>query len=125
MLPVDLGIPSQRVMLFDEQRKASKLEVNFEFIDKVRDTARVRQAEYQRRLSRYFNKKVRPRRSSPKKSEREQDRSNRQVLTKLGGTLSDQRNGGDDLFLLGAPRWKQSPTSMECRESKEILPIEL
>ena len=65
VLPLEVGLLSDRVKLYDEQTNDTKLREDLDLLPELRDRAAVLMANYQQRISRYYNKKVRPREYLP------------------------------------------------------------
>ena len=61
VLPLEVGTPSHRVANYNDQANSPGLRENLDLIDEVREAARVKLVEYQRRMARYYNSQVRPR----------------------------------------------------------------
>ena len=58
IIPVEVGIASLRWEAFHEGSNDNKLRVNLDYLDKARDRASHKMAEYQQKMSEYYNKRV-------------------------------------------------------------------
>ncbi|GMH01827.1 hypothetical protein Nepgr_003666 [Nepenthes gracilis] len=58
MVPVEMGMPSLRIECFDPATNERRLRESLDLLSEVRDTARLRTAAYQQRVTRYYNKRV-------------------------------------------------------------------
>ena len=58
VIPVEVGVASTKRTTFSEEGNDDKLRVNLDCLDKVRDKASSRMAEYQRKMAKYYNKRV-------------------------------------------------------------------
>ncbi|KAJ4713136.1 Retrovirus-related Pol polyprotein from transposon 17.6 [Melia azedarach] len=61
VIPAEVGMPTFRVLHFDEVSNMAQLDAALDLLDEKRDQAQVRVAAYQRRVSKYYNAKVKPR----------------------------------------------------------------
>ncbi|GAV58361.1 hypothetical protein CFOL_v3_01895 [Cephalotus follicularis] len=61
MIPVEIGVHSPRVVHFNEANNEERLRNLFDLVEELRDKATIRVAAYQKRVSRYYNKRVNPR----------------------------------------------------------------
>ena len=58
VIPIELKLPSARVVAFDEQRNPQDLKANLDLSKEKRKTARVRMAAYKQKVARYYNSRV-------------------------------------------------------------------
>ena len=63
--PVEVGIKSPRVELASEQHNDEALRLNLELLDEKREQVQQRTEEYQRKIARYYNQRVKPRSYAP------------------------------------------------------------
>ncbi|KAK3034315.1 hypothetical protein RJ639_032655 [Escallonia herrerae] len=61
LIPVEIGLPSLRLCTYDPDKNDEALRCNLDRLDKQRDRAQIRLAAYQQRVSRYHNRRIRPR----------------------------------------------------------------
>ncbi|KAL2453741.1 Rve domain-containing protein [Abeliophyllum distichum] len=57
MSPVEIGLPSPRRLLFNDQANNESMS-SLDLLSEKRDDSQTRLASYQRKMARYFNKKV-------------------------------------------------------------------
>ena len=55
MIPIELKLPSVRVVAFDEQRNSQDLKANLDLLEEKRETAQVRMVAYKQKVARYYN----------------------------------------------------------------------
>ena len=58
VIPVEVGVASTRRTTFNEVENDDKLQVNLDCLDEVRDKASSRMTEYQWKMAKYYNKRV-------------------------------------------------------------------
>ena len=58
VIPVEVGVASTRRTTFNEEGNDDKLRLSLDCLDEVRDKASSRMAEYQRKMAKYYNKRV-------------------------------------------------------------------
>ncbi|XP_052172285.1 uncharacterized protein LOC127788213 [Diospyros lotus] len=56
LIPVEIGVPTLRVELFDPESNEQSLRDNLHLLDEFRDQARIRQAAYNQLIERYYNR---------------------------------------------------------------------
>jgi len=61
LIPVEIGVPTLRVEHFDPESNEQGLRNNLDTVEELREEARVRQAVYNQRIERYYNRRVRAR----------------------------------------------------------------
>ena len=61
LIPVEVDLESPRVQAFQEGENSERLRENLDMIDELRDKAVTQLAAYQRRVSSYYNERVKPR----------------------------------------------------------------
>ncbi|GKV15225.1 hypothetical protein SLEP1_g26025 [Rubroshorea leprosula] len=61
VIPIEIGVPSFRVIHFDEGRNGQLLRENLDLLDDVREEARLRTLVYKQKIANFYNKRVRPR----------------------------------------------------------------
>ena len=61
MLPIEVKIPTIRALTYDQTSNHSQLEETLDLIEERRNEAQFKNAAYQQRATRYFNKRVRDR----------------------------------------------------------------
>ncbi|KAJ4720741.1 Retrovirus-related Pol polyprotein from transposon opus [Melia azedarach] len=61
VIPAEVGMPTFRALHFDEVSNVTQLDAALDLLEEKRDQAQVRVAAYQRRVSKYYNAKVKPR----------------------------------------------------------------
>ncbi|XP_077232629.1 uncharacterized protein LOC143869981 [Tasmannia lanceolata] len=61
VIPVDIGVPSPRVVDFNEQLNGDGLRVNLDLLEELREESQIRAAAYKQKVSRYHDTKIRPR----------------------------------------------------------------
>ena len=127
VIPVEIGLTSWRTNHHDEDSNNSQLRLNLNLLDENRDQAEVKTTAYQKRMARYYNRRVKYKefgRPSIEKSDSCHQRSNpgktrahvgktiqdRQVLQK--GHLSPREDGRHC-----------TSTPLEYRTPKEVLPV--
>ena len=59
MIPAEFEVTSQRRATFDPEENAQLLAHNLDLLEEARETTRLRMATYQRRVARYYNRRVR------------------------------------------------------------------
>ena len=55
---MEVGVASTRRTTFSEEENDDKLGVNLDYLDEVRDKSSSRMAEYQQKMAKYYNKRV-------------------------------------------------------------------
>ena len=65
VIPLEVGSPSLRVNFYHDQRNDLYLRENLDLVEELREKARLRTTEYQRRMARYYNRQVRERHFLP------------------------------------------------------------
>ncbi|GKV48647.1 hypothetical protein SLEP1_g55446 [Rubroshorea leprosula] len=60
VIPVEMGVPSLRVTHFDATRNEQLLRENLDFLDEIREEARLRTLAYKQKLANSYNRQVRP-----------------------------------------------------------------
>ena len=58
VIPVEVGVASTRRTAFNEEGNDEKLRLSLDCLDEVTDKASSRMAEYQRKMTEYYNKRV-------------------------------------------------------------------
>ena len=66
LIPVEIGIPTLKVELFNSESNEQNLRNNLDFLDELRDQVKVRQAAYNQRIERYYNRRVKARSFLPR-----------------------------------------------------------
>ncbi|XP_077228370.1 uncharacterized protein LOC143861317 [Tasmannia lanceolata] len=61
VIPVDVGVPSPRVINFNEQINGDGLRANLDLLEEAREESRIRVAAYKQKVSHYHDLKIRPR----------------------------------------------------------------
>ncbi|KAI0531270.1 hypothetical protein KFK09_000823 [Dendrobium nobile] len=61
VIPVDIGVPSNRVQTFDFSKNEEELRTNLDFLPEARDIASLKTAAYQQRIARHYNRRIKPR----------------------------------------------------------------
>ena len=61
VIPVEIGLLSFRTSNFDKKNNETKLRLNLDLLDEMRERAKVRQAAYKHQLIKYYNKRVKHR----------------------------------------------------------------
>ncbi|XP_077249331.1 uncharacterized protein LOC143888821 [Tasmannia lanceolata] len=61
VISVDIGIPSPRIVHFNEQLNRDGLRVNLDLLEEVHEESEIRAAAYKQKVSRYHDTKIRPR----------------------------------------------------------------
>ena len=56
LIPIEIGVTSYRVEHFDLEVNKQGLRCNLDLMDELRDLARIRQAAYNQRIARYYNR---------------------------------------------------------------------
>ena len=59
VIPIELKLPSVRVMAFDEQHNSQDLKANLDLLEEKREIAQVRMVVYKQKAARYYNSWVR------------------------------------------------------------------
>ena len=62
MILVEVGVTSTRRVAFNEEENDDKLRLNLDYLDEVREEASYRMTKYQRKMTEYYNKRVKLRR---------------------------------------------------------------
>ena len=58
VIPIELKLPSVRVMAFDEHQNSQGLKANLDLLEEKREVAQVRMAVYRQKVARYYNSRV-------------------------------------------------------------------
>ena len=58
VIPIELKLPSARVVTFDEQRNPQDLKANLDLLEEKREMAQVRMAAYKQKVAHYYNSRV-------------------------------------------------------------------
>ena len=58
MILVEVGVTSTRRVAFNEEENDDKLRLNLDYLDEVREEASYRMTKYQRKMTEYYNKRV-------------------------------------------------------------------
>ena len=58
VIPVEVGVTSTRQAAFSEEENDDKLRLNLDCLDEVREEASCRMTKYQRKMAKYYNKRV-------------------------------------------------------------------
>ena len=58
MIPVEVGVTSTRRAAFSEEKNDDKLRLKLDCLDEVRDETSSRITKYQRKMTEYYNKRV-------------------------------------------------------------------
>ena len=58
VIPIKVGVASTRQTTFSKEENDDKLRVNLDCLDEVRDKASSRMIEYQWKMAKYYNKRV-------------------------------------------------------------------
>ena len=58
IIPIELKLPSARVVAFDEPQNAQSLRANLDLLEERREIAQVRMAAYRQKVARYYNARV-------------------------------------------------------------------
>ena len=58
VIPIELKLPSARIVGFNEQLNPQDLRANLDLLEEKREAARIRMATYQRKVARYYNSRV-------------------------------------------------------------------
>ena len=58
VIPVKIGLTSQRTEFFDERSNDDQLKVNLDCLDEIKDQAAQRMAKYQQKVTEYYNQRV-------------------------------------------------------------------
>ncbi|XP_075655205.1 uncharacterized protein LOC142625430 [Castanea sativa] len=62
VIPVEVGVASVRREVFREKDNDDQLRINLDFLDETRDKASNKMVKYQRKMTEYYNKRVKLRR---------------------------------------------------------------
>ena len=57
-LPIELKLPSARVVAFDEHQNSQSLRANLDLLEERREIAQVRMTAYRQKVARYYNTRV-------------------------------------------------------------------
>ena len=68
VIPVEIGLTNLRKEFFDEYNNDDQLKLNLDCLDKVRDQASQRMAKYQQKMAKYYNQRVKLKRSTSETS---------------------------------------------------------
>ncbi|XP_077249346.1 uncharacterized protein LOC143888835 [Tasmannia lanceolata] len=60
VIPVDVGVPSPRVINFNEQINGDGLRANLDLLEEAREESRIRVAAYKQKVSNYHDLKIHP-----------------------------------------------------------------
>ena len=55
IIPIELKLPSARVVAFDEHQNSQGLKANLDLLEERREVAQVRMASYRQKVARYYN----------------------------------------------------------------------
>ena len=58
MILVEVGVTNTRRVAFNEEENDDKLRLNLDYLDEVREEASYRMTKYQRKMTEYYNKRV-------------------------------------------------------------------
>ena len=58
VIPVEVGVTSIRRGTFNEGRNDNELRLNLDCLDEVRDNASNKMTKYQKKMAKYYNKRV-------------------------------------------------------------------
>ena len=58
VIPVEVGVTSTRRVAFNEEENDDKLRLNLDCLDEVREEASCQMTKYQRKMAKYYNKRV-------------------------------------------------------------------
>ena len=58
VIPIELKLPSARVVAFDEHQNLQSLRANLDLLEERREIAQVRMAAYRQKVARYYNARV-------------------------------------------------------------------
>ena len=58
VIPIELKLPSARVVAFNEHHNSQGLKANLDLLEKKREVAQVRMAAYKQKVARYYNSRV-------------------------------------------------------------------
>ncbi|PKU83253.1 hypothetical protein MA16_Dca006654 [Dendrobium catenatum] len=61
VIPVDIGVPSNRVQTFDFNNNEEKLKTNLDLLPEARDEASLKAATYHQWIARHYNQRIKPR----------------------------------------------------------------
>ncbi|GKV52487.1 hypothetical protein SLEP1_g59063 [Rubroshorea leprosula] len=61
VIPVEVGLPSERAGRYDDLNNEQLLRENLDFIEEVREMSRIRNVAHQSRVAKFYNKRVRAR----------------------------------------------------------------
>ncbi|GAV87338.1 hypothetical protein CFOL_v3_30764, partial [Cephalotus follicularis] len=61
IIPIEIGVHSPKVMNFNEANNEEGLKNLLDLVEELKDKAAIRVAAYQQKVSRYYNKRVKPR----------------------------------------------------------------
>ncbi|XP_077236546.1 uncharacterized protein LOC143878110 [Tasmannia lanceolata] len=61
VIPVDIGVPSPRIVDFNEQLNGTGLRANLDLLEEVREESQIRAAAYKQKVSKYHDAKIRSR----------------------------------------------------------------
>ncbi|GKV46164.1 hypothetical protein SLEP1_g53173 [Rubroshorea leprosula] len=61
VIPVEVGLPSDRAGRHDDLNNEQLLRENLDFVEEVREMSRIRNVAYQNRVAKFYNKRVRAR----------------------------------------------------------------
>ncbi|CAL8167598.1 unnamed protein product [Prunus armeniaca] len=58
VVPVEIGMATHRVEVFQAEANDNQMNFNLDLVDERRDHAQLRNASYQQRVARYYNSRV-------------------------------------------------------------------
>ncbi|GKV50080.1 hypothetical protein SLEP1_g56797 [Rubroshorea leprosula] len=61
VIPVEVGLPSDRADRHDDQNNEQLLRENLDFVEEIREMSRIRNMAHQNRVAKFYNKRVRAR----------------------------------------------------------------
>ncbi|GFZ00843.1 hypothetical protein Acr_14g0004780 [Actinidia rufa] len=61
VIPVEIGMPSFRVLTFDKETNEAELRLNLDLLEERRESAELRQTAYKCQIAKYYNQRVRHR----------------------------------------------------------------
>ncbi|GKV45813.1 hypothetical protein SLEP1_g52858 [Rubroshorea leprosula] len=61
VIPVEVGLPSERAGRYDDLNNEQLLRENLDFVEEVREMSRIRNVAHQSRVAKFYNKRVRAR----------------------------------------------------------------
>ena len=58
VIPVEIGLPTMRIDLYNESRNSNQLRANLDLLEETRNNTDLRMAAYRQRVARYYNSRV-------------------------------------------------------------------